>query len=331
MTRLEHVGDRLKLPQLKVLLAVAQAGSMGKAAKQLSTSQSVVSKAIAELEAMLGVRLFDRSAQGVEPTFYGKTLLKRAVAVFDELRTSVGEIEFLANPGVGELRIGSTLPQTPVVAAVIERLSCQYPRLDFKVMFADRVTLLDRHLRGRRIDLMIAPLMSPLLEDDLDSTVLYDNCPRVVVGRKSPWARRRKIALADLIGEPWCLPPAETALGAAFLDGVRASGLPTPRAVVWSASNHLCHRLLSDGRFVSISTNVTLHFDPQRPAVKELPIELPAPIFTIGILTLKNRTISPAAQIFIDCTREIVRPLVRLGGKPASQGRRVKLASTQST
>jgi DNA-binding transcriptional LysR family regulator len=329
--RPDHVSDRLKLPQLKVLLAVARTGSMSKAAKDLSMSQSVVSKAISELEATLGVRLFDRSVQGVEPTFYGKSLLKRAAVVFDELRTSVGEIEFLANPGVGELRIGSTLPQTPVVAAVIERLSRKYPRLDFKVIFADGVTLLDRHLRGRRIDLMIAPLMSPPLEDDLESTFLYENAPRVVVGPKSPWAGRRNVELIDLIGEPWCLPPPETALGAVFLDAVRSHGLEPPRVVVWSASNQLCHRLLVDGRFVGISTNVTLHFDPHRPHVKELPVELCARTFRIAVLTLKNRTISPIAQIFIDCAREIVRPLVGLGVSSASQNRRIKRAPTRST
>src|SRR5258708_5549939 len=128
MTRSEHVSHRLKLQQLNVLVVVARTGSMAKAAKHLATSQSVVSKAVAELEHMLGVRLFDRSPQGVEPTLYGRTLLKRSVAIFDDLRTSVGEIEFLADPGVGELRIGTTEPQAALVAAVIERLSRQYPR-----------------------------------------------------------------------------------------------------------------------------------------------------------------------------------------------------------
>src|SRR5215470_14437865 len=104
------IGQRLKLQHLKIVMAVAEWGSMQQAAKRLAISQPVVSKTIAELEDVFGVRLFDRSPQGVEPTRYGRALLKRSVAVFDELRTSVEEIRFLADPTVGQLRVGSTEP-----------------------------------------------------------------------------------------------------------------------------------------------------------------------------------------------------------------------------
>lgn len=311
MTRPERVNARLKLHHLRVMLAVSETGSMAKAAKQLATSQSVVSKAIAELEAMLGVRVFDRSAQGVDTTLYGKSVLRRAIAVFDELQSGFGEIAFLANPGVGELRIGSTMAQQPVVVAVIETLSRQYPRLKFKVTMADRAILLDRELRGRHIDLMIAPDKTGPGEEDVETTFLYDNVPVVLAGMKSRWtAKAGKLTLGQLIEEPWCLPPPETALGAAFLEGVRASGLPLPHTVVWSASNYLCHRLLEDGRFLGVGTNVDFN-SGYRGALKVLPLKIPAPPFTIAILTLKNRTISPIAHLFIDCACEIVRPWVK--------------------
>jgi DNA-binding transcriptional LysR family regulator len=61
---------------------------------------------IAELEQALGVRFLDRGARGVEPTMYGRALLTRSNAAFDELRQSVRDIEFLADPTVGEVRIG---------------------------------------------------------------------------------------------------------------------------------------------------------------------------------------------------------------------------------
>jgi molybdate transport repressor ModE-like protein len=121
--RIQRISHRLKFQHLNLLLAVAQTGSMAKAAKHLSISQPVVSKSIAELEDMLGVRLFDRSPQGVELTRYGRVLRKHSLAIFDDLRTSVGELLFLADPTAGELRIGSTEPQAGIVAAVVERLS----------------------------------------------------------------------------------------------------------------------------------------------------------------------------------------------------------------
>jgi DNA-binding transcriptional LysR family regulator len=98
MQRAEQISRRLKLRQLNALVAVAKLGSMARAAEHLAVSQPVVSKAIAELEQTLGVRLFDRGSHGVEPTVHGRALLKRSQAIFDDLRTSVSELEFLSDP-----------------------------------------------------------------------------------------------------------------------------------------------------------------------------------------------------------------------------------------
>src|SRR5689334_21232334 len=108
MGRADHLSRRLKLRQLNALLAVIEHGSMAKAAESLSVSQPVVSKAIADLEQTLGVKLLDRSTRGVQPTFYGLSFAKRSTVVFDELRTSVTELEHLSDPTSGDLRIGST-------------------------------------------------------------------------------------------------------------------------------------------------------------------------------------------------------------------------------
>ena len=99
--RPEQISRRLKLRQLNALVAVAQWGSMAKAAEHLAISQPVVSKAIAELEQIVGVRLFDRVPHGVEPTPHGRALLKRSTAIFDDLRTSVSELESLSDPTAG--------------------------------------------------------------------------------------------------------------------------------------------------------------------------------------------------------------------------------------
>jgi DNA-binding transcriptional LysR family regulator len=72
----DRIGHRLKLRDLHIFMTVAQQGSMGKAARQLSVSQPVVSKAIADMEHMLKVRLLDRTPSGAEPTLYGRALLK---------------------------------------------------------------------------------------------------------------------------------------------------------------------------------------------------------------------------------------------------------------
>ena len=134
----DRIGRRVKLRDLHILMAVVQWGSMVKAAKHLGISTPVVSKTIADIEHTLGVPLLDRHPHGTEPTLYGRALIKRSVAVFDELRQSVHDIESLADPSVGEVRIGSTEPLAAgIVPAIIERLNRRHPRILFHVVQAD--------------------------------------------------------------------------------------------------------------------------------------------------------------------------------------------------
>src|ERR1051326_3909356 len=104
----DRIGRRIKLHDLHVLMVVVQAGSMSKATVLLNTSQSAISRSIAELEQTIGVRLLDRSARGVEPTTYGRALLKRGTIAFDELKQGVRDIEYLSDPGTGELLVGTS-------------------------------------------------------------------------------------------------------------------------------------------------------------------------------------------------------------------------------
>src|SRR5258708_22282231 len=130
----DRIGKRIRLQDVHILMAVVQAGSMGKAARHLNSSQPNISKSIADLEQALGVRLLDRHRQGIEPTEYGRALLDGGVAVFDELRQTVKNIEFLADPTAGEVRIGCLpLLGASFASAVVDRLSRRYPRILFHV------------------------------------------------------------------------------------------------------------------------------------------------------------------------------------------------------
>src|SRR5262245_35065532 len=153
----DRIGRRLKLQDLHVLMAVVQAGTMGKAARHLNTTQPNISRAIAELEHAFGVRLLDRHRQGVVPTAYGRALLDCGTAVFDDLRQGVKKIELLADPGAGEVRIGSSIyTGETFVTAIIERLSRRYPRIAFHLVTSDETDTLYRDLHERNVDMLIA-------------------------------------------------------------------------------------------------------------------------------------------------------------------------------
>jgi DNA-binding transcriptional LysR family regulator len=312
----DFIDQGIKLRHLRIVMAVAEWGSMAKAAKRLAISQPVVSKVIADLEEMLGVCLFDRSSQGVDPTPYGRALLERSIAVFDDLRTGVDEIRFMADPSSGELRIGSTEPLLAGLgAAVMERLWRQYPGVNFRVVEADSATLVNRELPERRIELALVPLLKGFASDELETTILFHDPLRVVVGAKSRWAHRRKITLAELVGEPWCL--ASSAIGSLMSDAFHASGLKMPRVAVTTTTAHFLFQLLESGRYVGHFGDGLLHFYSDRFALKKLPIELPIQPFAVAIVTLKNRTISPVAQLFVDCAREVASPLAKRRSRPS--------------
>ncbi len=242
----DRVNHRLKLRDLRLLLALDEWGSMAKAAAHLNLTQSGVSKAIAELEHTFGVRLYDRTPKGIEPTAYGRALLKGGVAVFDELRQSVNAIEHLADPTAGELRIGCAPPMSwGIVPVVIDRLVRQHPRLAFHVTEADPTTLRYHDLRERRIDLAIGRILGPIPDDDVDAEVLYNEKAFIVAGKNSRWAKRRKIELAELVDEPWCVPTpgsfAGSLLAEAFKEAACLSRMST-RCPSRSRFTTLCSR-----------------------------------------------------------------------------------------
>lgn len=297
---------QLKLQHLKMVVALSECGSMAKAAKQLAISQPVVSKGIAELESVLGVRLFERSAQGVEPTRYGRALLKRSIAIFDDLKSSVEEITFLADPTKGELRVGGTEAMLAGFGtAVMERLTQDYPRISLRVVQTDSETLVNRELAERRIDLALVPLLRRWDEKDFRETILFYEHLHVVVGLRSPWASKRKVTLKQLLGEPWCIAPSP--VGSVLADIFSVRKLPMPRIAVSTVSPHLIMRMVETGRFIGHVNRTLLYAYANRFAVKSLPIELPVKPYPIAILTLKHRVLTPAAQLFIDCAQDVAR------------------------
>jgi DNA-binding transcriptional LysR family regulator len=308
----DRIGRRVKLQDMHILLATVQWGSMAKAADRLAISQPVVSRSIASLEYALGVRLLDRSRKGIEPTMYARALLEHGLAAFNELRQGVKAIEFLSDPASGEVRVGClSVIAAGLMPTVIDRFSRQYPRVLINVIEPPGVTQEFHDLRARDVDLVLGRVASPFTEDDLDAEVVCESQLVIVAGEQSPWTRRRKITLADLAKEPWLLPPRGALTRSVLADAFQADGLPMPEASVASTSIHLRLDLLATGRFVAPLPLSTTRFNAARFALKILPVKLPRRRWPHAIVTLKNRTLSPAVKGFIECVREVVKPLAK--------------------
>jgi len=146
-------------------------------------------------------------------------------------------------------------------------------------------------------------------EEDVNLDVLYDEPLVVVAGVKNPWVRRRKIGLADLLNEPWTWPPPGSSYDALVVEAFRANGLIAPCAVVYSHAINLRISLAATGPFLAVVNAGVMTKPAKNPSIRKLAVELPTTRRELHLITLKKRTLSPLAQRFIGCARDIAKSL----------------------
>jgi DNA-binding transcriptional LysR family regulator len=305
-----RLGRRLRIRDLHILSTVVKCGSMGKAAQQLAMTQPAVSGAIANLEHVLRVRLLDRNPRGIAPTFYAEALLRRAATVFDELKQSTRDIEFLADPTTGLVNVGCAESfMAGLVPGIIEKLSREYPKVVVHADYAEHVTTEFRELRERSVDLIIGRISQPFASEDLEVEPLYEETYHVVVSARSPWARRRKISLADLADEPWIHMPPDNVISVLIARAFQKQHLDVPQGRAASLSMHLRCHLAANAGFVTIMPHSMLRFNADRWNLKALPIDLGIRARYVAIITLKHRTLSPVVQLFINHARLVAKTM----------------------
>jgi len=308
-----QIGRRLRLRDLHVFFTVVQRGSMAKAAAHLGVSQPAVSEVIADLEHALGVRLLDRGPQGVEPTVYGRALIKRGTVVFDELKQSIRDIENLADPSIGEVRVGCAESlAAAVLSPVIRQFSLENPRVVIHVSEVVTPTLEIRELHERTVDLVLARLVKPLPDEgeDLNVEPLFDDDVVLAAGAHTRWAGRREVDIAELVNEPWILTPPKTWIYRLVEEAFRARGLDMPKIALMTFSLQLRTSLLASGPFVTAFPGSVLRLTPGGSLLTVLPVALPLRPWPVAVATLKNRTLTPAAEGFIDHLRRFTASLV---------------------
>jgi len=309
-----RVSRRLRFRDLEVLFAVVQCGSMAKAASELGVTQPAVSEVIAELEQTFAVRLFDRSPQGVVPTIYGRALHRRGLAAFDELKQGIRDIEFLADPTKGDVRIGC--PDSiagAILAPMVQKFCGDYPGVALTIDPVPTPTLEVPELHARKLDLVVARLDRSYMDDPLGGglniEILFDDEAVIAAGANSRWVRRRKIDLADLLDANWVGTSRQTFTTMLLEQSFQENNLPLPKMRVMTFSVQVRAHLLATGDFVSAMPKSMLRLNPECRGLKQLPIKLGRRNFPVAIVTLKDRTLSPPVELFLGSLRTYVKSL----------------------
>ncbi len=298
-----RIGRRLRLKDLHTLQVVAEVGSMAKASRQLGLSQPAISKAVADMERILGAALLERSTHGVELTESGRVLLARSRVVFDELQEGVKDIQSLVDPTRGEIRVGTTEPITGFLSQIVSRMSQVYPRITYQVVVGDSTSLV-RDLRERALDVVLTRWTSAAIEDDLAVDTLFKAPLAVLADRRHPLLSRKKLSLADTMREAWTLSPPDSFLGRVVVDVFRQRKLALPATLVTTLSIHMRLNLLASGRFLTMLPSRMVNLPAHKAWLRALPIDLPESAGPVAMITVRKRGISGALKLFQRSCRE---------------------------
>jgi DNA-binding transcriptional LysR family regulator len=219
------------------------------------------------------------------------------------------EIEHLADPTVGELRIGTTDPiAASIVAPIIETLQRQHPRVALHVATGDLSTLL-LQVAAREVEFAVSRLYEEVALHGMAVEVLFHDPYVVVAGAQNPWVRRRGVKLAQLLGEAWVMPPYDTVQGRQNAAAFRASGVEPPHQAVATLSLNLRNTLLATGRYLTILPSFTLALAGKQSALRAVPLALPETRRAIGIVRLEGRALSPLGELFVERMRAATKGL----------------------
>jgi DNA-binding transcriptional LysR family regulator len=309
----ERLPRHLKLRELRVLLAVAEQGSFRKAAQVLHLTQPAVTAAIAELKGTLRVTLFDRTTRGVTATAHGESFIRRASAIFGELRLAAEDIEIISGGSRGTLRVG-TVPVGGVGVLPVALHRLLHPHADVFVLIreADEDVLIEL-LKSREIDIVFSRL--PLASDPgLAYRLLFEDSICVFASRTHYLAARKRVTWDELANELWVAPPPGTRLFDHVQRTLHKGGLAMPRHVIQTMSLPMAFSMLLQGDYLCFGTYLHYEFTVHKPMLTILKIDLPQVMAAFGVITLPDRELNPLGLRLVKLVEDLAQAARRRRG-----------------
>lgn len=293
----------LRTRHLEVLLAVAAAGSMQRAAQRIRLTQPAISKLIGEVEAIFGTALFERSKRGVSLTESGQALVERAQFLLNDLDRVQEEIAAIDSGTMGHLRIGA-LPvvESAILPQSLLALRKEAPALRIQIEEGTRAALLASLRRGE-LDCVIGRLDVGSDETELCCETLLRLPVLVVTASRHPLARKKRVTLSDLAAYPWVLPrkgaPIRTVVDSLFV----SAGLAAPVPLIESTSIRLNYELVRTSDMIGVMSEAaaTTYAAQRRLAI--LPFDLGDRLPDVGVM-MRSARMSKAMALFLRILRE---------------------------
>ena len=301
--------SRLKMRHVLLLAAIDEQRSVHKAAATLHMTQPAATKLLTDLEALLELKLFERTTRGLVPTAYGESLVRHARAMLGTLDHARAELTAISDGAAGRIVIGTQLVVAPVLVpralAVFKRAN---PLITVQVREGTLADLLPL-LRSGEIDLIVGRLTSDFDSRGLHFETCFDEPMCVVVRAGHPLLARKRIRLADLAGESWILPAPETAYRHRIDAAFRQAGVEPPTRLVESVSILTNTTLLQETDMLGVlPVNVAGHY-ARLGTLEILRVALPPPSGPVGTITRTGAIANPVLEQLLQALRETGRQM----------------------
>jgi len=296
--------SRLKMRHVLLLAAIDEQRSLHKAAAALHMTQPAATKLLADLEALLELRLFERTARGLTPTAHGDSLVRHAKAMLGTLEHARAELSAISDGATGRIAMGTLLVVAPVlVPRALAAFKRANPRVTVQVQEGNLATLLPL-LRNGELDLVVGRLTSDFDSRGLRFEACYDEPMCVVVRAGHPLAGIKRLQLAALAAEDWILPSPETAYRHRIDAAFRQLGVEPPGRLVESVSILTNTALLQQTDMLGVMpVNVARHYAGAG-SLAILAVELPPPSGPVGTITRAGAASNPVQDQLLQALRD---------------------------
>jgi DNA-binding transcriptional LysR family regulator len=307
-----YLRSRLKMRQIRLLVALDEHRNVHRAAESLATTQPAATRLLGDLEKLLGLRLFERSARGLTPNAYGESLIRHARVVLSALDHSRDEINALLLGTTGKIVVGTLLVAAPMlVPRAVARFKVQHPRHTVLIREGTTATLVEALKQGQ-LDLVVGRAWADFAGEGLRFEAFYSEPMRVVARVGHPLARAGAIKLDRLAEWPWIFPPPETAFRKRLEAAFRQVGVGPPLSIVESMSILTNITLVRETDMLCVLPRDVARHYARSDGVRILDVKLPAPSGPVGIITAAGRALPPAASDLVQALREAARDVAAL-------------------
>jgi LysR family transcriptional regulator of gallate degradation len=288
--------------RLQIFLTLCLTKNMKSTAQLLHLTQPAVSAAIKVLEQSLGIKLFERSVQGLKATTFCELLRQQVQLCFNELRPLHDDLRTFQGQIRGSVHIG-TLPliRVEVLPQVIGQMSFDYPAIHF-VTYESAYEILSAQLRVGDIDFILGAIRPDQGSADFSQKILFSEDMVIVLGKQHPLLNQPidEIQLTHLMDFPWILPRANTPSRELIQKSFDTLGLTAPLPTIETGDQTLVRGLLQSSSLLAIVSHSQMRQELEQGLILQLPIRLPNTQRDIGIIYRKHAILSQAAQLFLD-------------------------------